>query len=68
MGKKIVSIRLDDALIEILKKDARIKGITFSDLIRMIIEIYFLLYATGRLNDIKSIIREFEEKYLNNKK
>lgn len=68
MGKKIVSIRLDNALIEILKKDARIKGITFSDLIRMIIEIYFLLYATGRLNDIKSIIREFEEKYLNNKK
>ncbi|MEM0324800.1 MAG: ribbon-helix-helix protein, CopG family [Nanopusillaceae archaeon] len=68
MGKKIISIRLDDALIEILKKDAKLKGITFSDLIRMIIEIYFLLYATGRLNDIKSIIREFEEKYLNNKK
>lgn len=68
MGKKIVTIRLDDALIEILKKDAKLKGITFSDLIRMIIEIYFLLYATGRLNDIKSIIREFEEKYLNNKK
>ncbi|MEM1544518.1 MAG: ribbon-helix-helix protein, CopG family [Candidatus Bathyarchaeia archaeon] len=67
MGKRIISIRLDDKLVEILKKDARIKGITFSDLVRIIIEIYYLLYVTGKLENVKDIIREFEEHCLNNR-
>jgi len=59
MPKKTFSIRLDEREIEILKKYAKIRGMTVSEVLRSIIDTFFLLVVSGKTEEIKKLWDEF---------
>jgi len=59
MPKRTFSIRLDEREIEILKKYAKMKGMTVSEVLRSIIDTFFLLVVSGKTEEIKKLWDEF---------
>jgi len=59
MPKKTFSIRLDEREIEILKKYAKMRGMTVSEVLRSIIDTFFLLVVSGKTEEIKKLWDEF---------
>lgn len=59
MPKRTFSVRLDEREIEILKKYAKMKGMTVSEVLRSIIDTFFLLVATGKTEEIKKLWDDF---------
>jgi len=59
MPKRTFSIRLDEREIEILKKYAKIRGMTVSEVLRSIIDTFFLLVVSGKTEEIKKLWDEF---------
>jgi len=59
MAKKVFTLRLDEKEIEILKKYAKSKGMTVSEILRAIIDTFFLLVVSGKTEEIKSLWDNF---------